>query len=423
MKYDDNNHWTICGEKCSVKLNPEAHTFGKGNVTKEATKLTAGKIKFECTKCGFSKVESIPKLSSSHTHEYTLTVTEATCSSGGYTTHTCSCGHSWTDEQTSPVKHDFKYKFTKSEHWQECSYCSQTTDKASHKLGEWITTLKPGYTFNGEKERICKACGYSEQETIAKLTVPEDKFVVTIPDFDKLVPSVSAPSDSKTESDTSASSGSLGSKPDSKPSDTSSSSSSSSSAGSASSTGKKPTAGSSDTEVPEIKELLTKGEENTVPALPQLEPTEDGNMFEGWKDKTTGQTVSKGDKITANVEIVPVWKDCGEDKHTDKNSDNRCDSCGYILVKETVEAEPEKPDETVNPGESPETAGNEQACIPDSNENSNSNSDNNADNESDNTENSSSAFTIPLAVIIALAIFGVVVIVCVIAVIVSKKKK
>ena len=39
--------------------------------------------------------------------------------------------------------------------------------------------------------------------------------------------------------------------------------------------------------------------------------------------------------ITENIEIAPVWKDCGEGNHNDGNSDNRCDDCGYILVKET----------------------------------------------------------------------------------------
>mgnify|MGYP002514883414 CR=1 FL=1 len=46
------------------------------------------------------------------------------------------------------------------------------------------------------------------------------------------------------------------------------------------------------------------------------------------------------ERITENIEIEPVWKDCGEDKHADTDKDNHCDECGYIMVKEV------KPEET-----------------------------------------------------------------------------
>ena len=48
----------------------------------------------------------------------------------------------------------------------------------------------------------------------------------------------------------------------------------------------------------------------------------------------TGEPVQKGDKITENIEIEPVWKDCGTDSHGDADKDNHCDECGYIMVKE-----------------------------------------------------------------------------------------
>ncbi len=89
-----------------------------------------------------------------------------------------------------------------------------------------------------------------------------------------------------------------------------------------------------DSVVSATKELLTKGADNSVPALPTPPPTEDGNIFVGWVNKATGEAVKKGDKLTGNIEIEPVWKDCGEGNHADADGDNHCDECGYIMVKD-----------------------------------------------------------------------------------------
>ena len=48
-------------------------------------------------------------------------------------------------------------------------------------------------------------------------------------------------------------------------------------------------------------------------------------------DKETKAPVKKGDKLTGNIEITPVWKDCGENKHIDDKKDYICDECGYKL--------------------------------------------------------------------------------------------
>ncbi len=314
IEYDEDEHWTVCGSGCDIRLSPELHTFGEGSITKEATKKAVGVIEFTCTFCDFVKEETIPKLTGEHTHEYSAVVTEPTCLSGGYTTHTCQCGHTYTDMQTSAVKHSYIHKYTESEHWKECEYCHVATEKAAHKLGSWTTVVKAGYTHSGEKQRECNICGYSLKETIPPLTVPADKLVVIIPDYDKYAPSGS--------SDDSAADPSGGEST--------------------------PTVSS-----PAIKELLTKGEENSVPVLPTLSTTENGNIFEGWVNKATGEPVKKGDKLTENIEIEPIWKDCGEGKHTDTNEDNNCDDCGYILMK------PTQPEYTTEPADET-TADNEQ---------------------------------------------------------------
>lgn len=322
IDHDNDEHWTVCGNGCSIRLNEEPHIFGKGEVTKEATEKADGVMKFTCEVCGFSKEEVIPKLKDGHTHEYTAEVKAPTCASGGYTVHTCECGHTYTDTQTPAVKHNYVYKYTESEHWQECEYCHVATEKAAHKMGAWETSVKAGYTFEGEKQSKCKICKYAVKEAIPALDIPEGKLVITIPDYEKYVSTESAPSGETSSPDT------------------------------------------SDGKSPITKELITKGTDNTVPALPTLPPTEDGNQFDGWVDKATGKPVEKGDKLTENIEIVPVWKDCGEEKHADADKDNRCDECGYIMVKEVTTEETSAGETTADTGHEEEKTPNDNSDAP-----------------------------------------------------------
>ena len=163
------------------------------------------------------------------------------------------------------------------------------------------------------------------------LTIPDNKVVIVIPDFpNEEKPSSSVPDTGKspsaetgkTPSDGTETNGS--DKQETKPV--------------VEDTAKPSTGGDSEDgkdTTPAVKELLTKGDDNTVPALPTLPPTEEGNLFEGWVDKATGEPVKKGDKLTDSIEIAPVWKDCGEDQHSDKNKDHSCDECGHKLPDTT----------------------------------------------------------------------------------------
>ena len=49
----------------------------------------------KCDRCG-------TEVKPAHTHSYTETVTPPTCKDKGYTTYTCSCGHSYVDNYTDP---------------------------------------------------------------------------------------------------------------------------------------------------------------------------------------------------------------------------------------------------------------------------------------------------------------------------------
>lgn len=222
------------------------------------------------------------------------------------------------------------------------------------------------------------------------LTIPENKAVITIPDYPFETETETAKSD--VPSDT-APGGSSSDEQANTPSDTTENPDQN----------EEQTSGSSPPSDPTqkiTKEILTKGKDNIVPALPTLPSTEAGNEFEGWVNKATGEPVKKGDKLTENIEIEPVWKDCGEEYHKDENSDNHCDDCGYILVRETVQTDETvavKPPENDSPG--------------------NSSQENDSDRQTDSG--------IPAYVIAVLSIFGGIIIVCVIVIItvLTKKKK
>lgn len=78
----------------------------------------------------------------SHSHSYSSQTVNATCTSGGYTVHTCSCGASYTD-----------------------SY----TDATGHRWSDWKTVKKATTSSEGKKQRTCSSCGKTESKTIAKV--------------------------------------------------------------------------------------------------------------------------------------------------------------------------------------------------------------------------------------------------------------
>ncbi|MBQ4538185.1 MAG: hypothetical protein II995_01105, partial [Oscillospiraceae bacterium] len=206
---------------------------------------------------------------------------------------------SWIDSEKRAIEHNYQYKSTADEHWKECSNCGDVIQKAAHKLSEWKTVTRAGYSFEGERQRVCRACEYTVSESIPMLKLPENKVVVSIPDFPSF----------KVEETTKTTTG--------------------------------PSTGRDKSSMGTVRELLTKGTDNTVPALPKLAPKDEGYLFEGWVIKETNEPVKKGDKLTGNIEIIPVWKDCGDNKHTDANTDYACDECGFKLpVPEQPVSEP-----------------------------------------------------------------------------------
>lgn len=66
---------------------------------------------YKCSVCGTTFTDGttnyISGCSSCHTHSYSDTVKSPTCTDGGYTTHTCSCGNTYMDSYVSPLGHNW----------------------------------------------------------------------------------------------------------------------------------------------------------------------------------------------------------------------------------------------------------------------------------------------------------------------------
>ena len=91
----------------------------------------------------------------SHTHSYKDVVTAPTCTTKGYTTHTCACGDSYVDTYV---------------------------DALGHAWDNGKVTKEPTETESGVKTFTCTRCGETKTETIPKLTHEHSyKAVVTAP--------------------------------------------------------------------------------------------------------------------------------------------------------------------------------------------------------------------------------------------------
>ena len=162
------------GKKCSVcgevtvpqtDINPLGHTYGEWKVVKEATETEEGLKEKECSICKNKVTEEISKLE--HTHTYTTTITEPTCTTKGYTTYTCSCGDSYISNETDVLDHTYSSVVTEPTCISEgyttytCScgdtYKDDYTEIIEHEYIE-ISRKNPTCTDNGLKYYECSGC-------------------------------------------------------------------------------------------------------------------------------------------------------------------------------------------------------------------------------------------------------------------------
>lgn len=110
-------------------------------------------------------------------HSYEETVTEPTCTEGGYTTHTCSdCGDSYTDSETEALGHDYSSEITTEPTCTETGVMTYTCSRCGDSYTEDIEATGHSYvatdssatcTEGGYTTYVCSECGdtYTDNAT------------------------------------------------------------------------------------------------------------------------------------------------------------------------------------------------------------------------------------------------------------------
>lgn len=171
-----------CGD--SYKDN-EVKATGHKYETKTVapTETAQGYDLHTCKTCGKSYKDNYTEKLPSHTHSYSKTVTNPTCDAKGYTTYKCSCGHSYTGDETAALGHNYTSKVTaptcdnKGYTTHTCGRCGKSyTDSETAALGHswsnWSVTKQPTVDAEGQETRTCGTCGKTETRNVDKL--PDD---------------------------------------------------------------------------------------------------------------------------------------------------------------------------------------------------------------------------------------------------------
>ena len=77
------------------------HDMGGFTTVTEATCTKAGEEKSKCSRCDYAETREI----AAKGHSYNAVVTEPTCTAEGYTTYTCACGDTYTDNVVPAIGH------------------------------------------------------------------------------------------------------------------------------------------------------------------------------------------------------------------------------------------------------------------------------------------------------------------------------
>ncbi|MGN1062559.1 MAG: hypothetical protein ACI4RO_05450, partial [Candidatus Scatosoma sp.] len=117
---DGTRHWHVCS--CGAEVDVAPHVPDRT----EATETEPVK----CSVCGYIITPAL-----------------------GHVTHTP--GEEWISDDTN--------------HWHNCTGCSEKLDEAPHTFGEWSVTVQPQVGVVGEKERECSVCGYKETAPVEAL--------------------------------------------------------------------------------------------------------------------------------------------------------------------------------------------------------------------------------------------------------------
>lgn len=115
-----------------------------------------------------------------HTHKYVDKVVAPTCDKGGYTVHTCDCGHSYSDKETKATGHSYTDKVV-APTTSEKGYTLHTCSKCGNSYKDTYTDKLPTQTTtpdNGDFESDgWKPDNYGSDETVVGSKAVAGQFV------------------------------------------------------------------------------------------------------------------------------------------------------------------------------------------------------------------------------------------------------
>lgn len=129
---------SVCNEVIETEeIRATGHVYGEWETFKEATFSEDGESRKYCQKCDYYQSKRIPKLSESHTHNFTgreEIVKNATC----------------TEEGSKKV---YCYE-------SECGeFTTVTITPTGHSYGEWTIVKNATFSEKGLKQKVCSGCG------------------------------------------------------------------------------------------------------------------------------------------------------------------------------------------------------------------------------------------------------------------------
>ena len=167
-------HTCACGDTyVTDQTAATGHKWGEWITIEESTVTKNGTAERKCSACGLAETKKLDKLPVFHTHSYTDRVVAPTCTAGGYTVHTCSCGDTYTDTETAKTAHNYKAVVTKPTCTTEgyttytcvCgdTYMGDKTAKTAHTYKDTVTP--PTCTADGYTMHTCTKCGGTVVDT------------------------------------------------------------------------------------------------------------------------------------------------------------------------------------------------------------------------------------------------------------------
>ncbi len=179
-----------CGDTFTNYLAAKEHKAGEWEITIEPACTKVGTKIQKCIICNkIIKTEEIPATG----HNYTTTVILPTCTAMGYTTYTCSCGHSYVNDYVEAIGHSYDDGVLTLEPTCidtgikvfTCAVCDDTYNEDVEVVGHDIITdeaVAPDCTNTGlTTGEHCSRCDYKVEQTVVDALGHKYESLVTAP--------------------------------------------------------------------------------------------------------------------------------------------------------------------------------------------------------------------------------------------------